>query len=197
MQTNGVGSLVRLAVKTLQKPKSCLRIVLDIVITMPELLHATALVAALSTILSVLLLMMEPTEVQNAFSAFSANPVPLFIIQLLTFFGLAALITFVGRLFKGHATFKEALTALVWLQFVLFGVSLAQLILGLAIPFLAPILFLASLMIMIHLIINFIMEIHGFTNPFAVISGVLATFFVIALIFSMILTMFGLSPESI
>lgn len=197
MQINGMGSLLRLAVETLKSPKRNLRIVLDIVITMPELLHATALVAALSTILSVVLLMLEPIEVQTALSGFSANPIPLFIVQMATFFGLAALITYAGRIFRGHATFKEALTALVWLQFILFGISIAQLFLAAIAPFLAPIIFMFSMMILIHLTVSFIMEIHGFTNVFTVISGILGTFFVLAFVFGIILTMLGFAPEAI
>lgn len=197
MQINGLGSLLGLAVETLQKPKKCLRIILDIVITMPELLHATALIAALSTILSIVLLLIEPVDVQNALSALSANPIPLFIVQMATFLGIAALITYVGRLFQGHATFKEALTALVWLQFILFGVSIVQLILGFIVPFLSPIVFLFSMMIMIHLTVSFIMEIHGFTNVFAVIAGIFGTFFSIAFILAIIFSMLGFVPEAV
>jgi hypothetical protein len=197
MQIDGVGSLLGLAVETLRNPKRCLRIILDIVITMPQVLQATVLVAALSTILSVVLLMVEPTEVQNAFSAVSANPLPLFIVQVATFLGTAGLVTYVGRLFQGHATFKEVLTALVWMQLVLFGISMVQLFLGLVAPFMAPVLFLASLMIMIHLTVNFIMELHGFKNVFAVITGIVGTFFALAFFFAIILTMLGLAPEAI
>ncbi len=197
MHINGMGSLLQLAVETLKKPKRNLRIVLDIVITMPELLHATALVAAISTILSVLLLLLEPIEVQNAFAGFSRNPIPLFIIQMVTFFGLAALIAYVGRMFQGHGTFKEALTALVWLQFILFGISIIQLFLGAIVPFLAPVIFIFSMMIMIRLTVGFIMEIHGFTNAFAVIAGVLGTFFALAFVFGIILTMLGFVPEAV
>ncbi|MBL4749204.1 MAG: hypothetical protein JKX71_01235 [Amylibacter sp.] len=162
---------------------------------MPEVLQATVLVAALSTILSIVLLMIEPTEVQNAFSAFSTSPLPLFIVQVATFLGMAGMVTYVGRLFQGHATYKESLTALVWMQVVLFGVSMVQLVLGLVAPFLAPILFLASMMIMIHLIVNFIMELHGFKNILFVIAGIVGTFFALAVFFTIILSMLGLAPE--
>lgn len=197
MHKNGVGSLFGLAVETLQKPKRCLRVVLDVVVTMSELLQITVLVAALSTIFSIVLLMIEPAEVQNALTDFSENPISMFIVQVATFLGFAALITFVGRLFQGHGTFKEALTALVWMQAILFGVSLVQLVLGVVMPFLAPVLFLFSMMIMIHLTVNFIMEIHGFTNVFAVITAIVGTFLALVILLVVILTMLGYAPEAI
>lgn len=197
MRINGAGSLFRLAVETLQKPKRCLRIVLDIVLTMPELLQATVLVASLSTILSIMLLQIEPAEVQDALHAFSANPVPLFLMQVATFLGIAALVTHIGRIFQGHGTFKEALTALVWLQIIMFGVSIIQLILGLIIPQISPIVFLLSMMILIHLSVSFIMEIHGFNNAIAVISGIVVTFFGLAFLLAILLIMLGITPEAI
>lgn len=191
------GSLFRLAVETLREPKKCLRIVLDIVITMPELLQATAFVVALSTLLSIGLLFLEPVEVQEALFSFSSMPLQLFLMQMVTFFISAILITYIGRVFKGYATFKEALTSLVWLQFVLLGVSLLQAVVGIVFPQLYPFVFIISMMIIIHLTVNFIMEIHGFKNPLAVIAGIVGTFFGLAFILSALLLLLGFTPEGI
>jgi hypothetical protein len=197
MNTTGAGSLFRLAVETLREPKKCLRIVLDVVITMPELLQATALVVALSTLMSIGLLFLEPVEVQKALFSFSSKPIQLFLMQIATFMFSAALITYIGRFFKGYATFKEALTALVWLQFILFGISILQAVLGFVIPQLSPIVFIITMMIIIHLTVNFIMEIHGFKNPLAVIAGIVGTFFGLAFILSALLLLLGFSPEGL
>lgn len=195
MQIDGFGDLLKLGVKTLREPKRCLRIVLDIVITMQELLLATVFVVVLSTILSIILFMVEPADVPPAFLTLSSNPIALFMVQFATFLGLAAMVTYVGRMFKGHATFKEALTALVWLQFILFGVSIIQLIFGLILSPLYLIVFIASMMIAIHLTVNFIMEIHGFTNVLAVMAGIVGTFFGAMIILTIILTLLGFTPE--
>ncbi len=197
MQTIGVGSLFRLAMASLREPKRCLRIILDFVITMPELLQATVLVSAISTFLSVGFLLLEPVEVQTAFSVISSNPLPLFLMQIAVFIGTAGLITFVGHLFKGVGTYKETLTALIWMQFIMFGISIAQLILIIFIPALNSIITMVTLLIFIHLTVSFVMEIHGFTNVFAVISGIVATFFGVAFILAIILVLLGVTPEAI
>jgi len=197
MQTIGAGSLFKLALESLLEPKRCLRIVLDIVITMPELLQITVLVAAISTLMSIAFLYIEPAEVQAVLTIISLNPFPLFLIQIAVFIITAAIITFVGHLFHGVATFKEALTALIWMQFVMIGVSFIQLILILFIPALNSITAMITLLIFIHLTVSFVMEIHGFTNIFAVISGIIATFFGVAFVMAIILILLGFTPEAV
>ncbi|MBE9477253.1 MAG: YIP1 family protein [Proteobacteria bacterium] len=195
MQTNGMAGLFRLAIESLREPKRCLRIILDMVITMPELLQATALVAAISTFLSIGFLLVEPATVQTAFSVISSNPIPLFFMQIAVFICTAGIITFIGRLFKGVGTYKEALTALIWLQFIMFGISISQLIVITIFPGMYSIIAMVTLLLFIHLTVSFVMEIHGFTNIFAVISGIIATFFGVAFVFTIILVLLGITPE--
>lgn len=195
MQTIGAGGLFRLAIESLREPKRCLRIILDIVITMPEVLQATVLVAVISTFLSLGFLLLEPVEVQTAFSVISSNPLPLFFMQIAVFIGTAGLVTFVGRLFNGIGTYKESLTALIWMQFIMFLISIAQLIMIIIFPALNSIVAMVTLLIFIHLTVSFVMEIHGFTNVFAVITGIVATFFAIAFILAIVLTLLGVTPE--
>ncbi len=50
---------------------------------------------------------------------------------------------------------------------------------------------------MVYLTVNFIMEVNGFTNAFAVTAGVFGSFFGIALILSILLAILGITPEVI
>jgi Yip1-like protein len=196
MQTNGAGSLLGLAVRTLQEPKRNLRIVLDIVITMSELMQATALVVVLSMILPTITMLLQPAEVQDAMAGIHLNPVKAVVVQMAVLIVASTLIAYVGRMFKGFGTFKEALTAMVWLQFVLIGVQIIQLLVGFIVPQLSMLVFMLSLGLMLYLTVNFIMEIHGFTNTSMVIFGVVGSFFAVAMVFSFILVLLGFTPEA-
>ncbi|MFK5998563.1 MAG: hypothetical protein QM492_10710 [Rhodobacterales bacterium] len=194
MQSLGVAGLLRLAVETLQSPKRTLRMVLDFVITMPELLQITAFVVALSTLLTALT-PVPPDMTIPLVQWFYANVLILFALQYVVFLGLAGLMTIIGQMFQGHGTFKESLTALVWLQFIVFGISLIQLFFAVTIPQVNVIIFLFSIMAMVHLTVAFIMEVHGFNNAVLVFAGVVGTF--IGVVFSLvfIFVLLGITPE--
>lgn len=197
MKIDGLSSLIQLAIASLRTPKKSLRIILDLVITMPELIQATALVVALSMMLPIISLMFQPAQVQEAMKAYSTNPIPVFFLQLGILIGSAAIINFISQIFKGYGTFKEMLTAMVWMQFILIIIQVLQLVISIIAPQLNGIILLFSLMIMVYLTVNFIMEVNGFTNAFAVTAGVFGSFFGIALILSILLAILGITPEVI
>jgi len=194
MQSLGLGGLLRLTVEALQSPKRTLRVVLDFVITMPELLQITAFIVALSTILTALTPVPSDMTIPVVKWLY-ANALILFAIQYAVFIGLACVMTVVGHLFSGHGTFKEALTAMVWLQFIVFGISLVQLLFAVILPQINVIIFLFSVMAIVHLTVAFIMEVHGFNNAVLVFAGIVGTF--IGLVFSLvfIFVLLGITPE--
>ncbi len=200
MQANMLGDLLKLALTTPRKPKQSLRIVLDRVITMPDLIWLTVFIVLVNTILTVIF-PTPPLETNSPLFAFYtalyANPLVLFLVQLVSFFSLAALITFVGRTFKGYATLKEVLTALVWLQFIQIIISIFQLVIIILIPQILPFFALFFTMLSIHLFVSFCMEIHGFKNPLLVVAGIVFTFFGIAFITAILLLLLGYAPEAI
>lgn len=197
MKIDNLGNLIQLAIASLRTPKRSLRIILDLVITMPELIQATALVVALSMMLPIISLMFQPAEVQEAMKAYSTHPVPVYFLQMAILIGSAFIINFISQIFKGHGTFKEMLTAMVWMQFILIIIQVLQLVISILAPQLNGIILLFSLMAMVYLTVNFIMEIHGFTNSFSVAVGVFGSFFGIALILSILLALLGITPEVI
>ena len=197
MQLNTAGDWIRLAAKTLFEPKKCLRIILDIVITMPQLLQATVLAIVLSMIMPLITLMFQPTEVQDALNGFTSKPLSVFIVQLSVLLGSAFLIAKIGNFFNGHGTFKECLTAMVWLQIVMILVQLIQFFSGLISPQLSALIFLISVGIMLYLIVHFISELHGFTSIMSVLFGVIASIFGLSFIVSILLAMLGFTPEVI
>lgn len=203
MQLDGVGSLLRLAVETLREPKRCLRIVLDIVITMPDLVKLVAAIVAVNTVYSVVLLMLAPVEffetqrpeARKLYELFVAYPVLSFIGQLAFHFGLASLITIIGGLFKGVGTFKESVTALLWLQVIMLGLNVFTLLPSLLIPLLGGVISMILTVLNIYLFVVFIMEIHNFKNALPVFVGIIGTVFGLAIFYAILLILLGYAPE--
>lgn len=203
MQSDGVGSLLRLAVETLREPKKCLRIVLDMVITMPDLIKLVVAVVAINTIYSVVLLMLAPVEFFEAqrpegrklYELFVTYPFLSFIGQLAFHFGLAGLITIIGGMFKGVGTFKEAVTALLWLQVIMLGLNVFTLLPSLLFPLLGGIISMILTVLNIYLFVYFIMEIHNLKSAFPVIMGIVGTVFGLAIFFAILLILLGYAPE--
>ncbi len=197
MQLNTASGWIKLATNTLFEPKKCLRIVLDIVITMPQLIQATVLVIVLSMIMPIVTLMFQPSDVQEALSGLTSKPVSVFVVQLCVLGGSAFLIATIGRFFKGHGTFKECLTAMIWMQFVMILIQITQFLVGFISPQLSGLIFLISIGIMLYLIVHFISEIHGFTSTMSVLLGTLASIFGLSFIVSILLAVLGITPEVI
>ncbi len=197
MQLNTAGDWLKLAANTLFEPKKCLRIVLDIVITMPQLAQATVLAIVLSMIMPLLTLMFQPSDVQKSMEGFTSQPLSVFVVQVLVLAGTAFLISVIGRFFGGHGTFKECLTAMVWLQIVLILIQVIQFFAGFISTQLSVLIFLMSVGVMLYLIVHFISEIHGFTSIMSVLFGVIASIFGLSFIVSILLAMLGITPEVI
>lgn len=197
MQPNTASDWIKLTANTLLEPKKCLRIVLNIVITMPQLIQATVLAIVLSMIMPLITFMLQPTDAQDAMAGFAAKPISVFIIQLLVLGGSAFLITIIGRFFGGHGTFKECLTAMIWLQVVMILIQVVQFFIGFISSELSVLIFLISVGIMLYLIVHFISELHGFTRIMSVLFGVIASIFGLSFIVSILLAMLGITPEVI
>ena len=197
MKVTGVSSLMRLAVDTLRDPKRGLRIILDVVITMPELIQAALLVSVLVMIPPTAFLFLLPDQTQQTISECAKSPYFRFTTQIVFLFGTAALITVVGGWFKGFGTFKEALTAMVWLQAILIIFHVVQFLVSLVSLQLSVIIALASTIAMFYLLINFVMEVHGFKKTGTVVIGTFGTFIAAAFGLSILLTLLGFSPEAI
>jgi len=197
MQLNTPRDWIKLAAKTIVDPKPCLRIVLNVVLTMQQLIQATVLAIVLSMILPLLTLMVQPADIQDKIAGFTSRPLSVFLVQLVVLAGSAFLIAHVGRFLKGQGTFKESLTAMVWLQFVMILVQVVQFFVGLVSPQVSALIFLISVGMMLYLIVHFIAEIHGFTNIIAVLFGVIGSIFVLSFFVSILLAILGITPEVI
>ena len=86
---------------------------------------------------------------------------------------------------------------MVWLQAILLIFHIAQFLVSMVSLQLSVMIALASSIAMFYLLINFVMEVHGFKKIGAVIIGIFGTFIAAAFGLSILLTFLGFSPEAI
>ena len=103
----------------------------------------------------------------------------------------AFIITYGGQFFSGDGTFNNALTGVLWINFILVGVNLFQVLLIISIPILAVFLGLLALVWSIWALVVFSKELHGFNS--LVVTGIVGfiLFSFAFLIFGSLLAYFG------
>ncbi|KEO51889.1 YIP1 family protein [Thioclava pacifica] len=119
---------------------------------------------------------------------------PLMVVGLqasLLLYGAFAM-SFVGQRAGGSGSYSDALLLLTWIEFVLMIGQVIQVVLMVFFPISATIMSLLLVGLMFYLLVQFTMELHGFTNPLAVAVGVILTFLGSALIAGIVLVSTGL-----
>lgn len=119
---------------------------------------------------------------------------PLMVVGLqasLLLYGAFAM-SFVGQRAGGKGSYPDALLLLTWIEFVLMIGQVIQVVLMVFFPISATIMSLLLVGLMFFLLVQFTMELHGFTNPLAVAVGVILTFLGSALIAGIVLVSTGL-----
>ncbi|NJR43059.1 MAG: hypothetical protein HC767_10775 [Akkermansiaceae bacterium] len=91
---------------------------------------------------------------------------------------------------------NDALLVVVWLQVLMLGLQLLQVLLLLISPVLAAVVGLAGIVLFLWLLTNFVAELHGFQSLLAVFGAIVLTGFAVAFLFVFILAMF-FGPEAL
>lgn len=195
MQINSVRDLLGLAFNSFSQPKQSLRRVLDLNLSLTQALQAGVLVVILGMIIPFLTVLLYAQDEQSVLLPMGDRPILATLIQFAFLLGLSAMIFIVGKVFKGQGRFVDALIAMSWLQFVLIGFQVAQLLTGLFSPVISAVIFLAGMVAMFYMLVQFIMEVHGFTKVMPVIAGLFAAFFAGAILLSITMSLMGITPE--
>ena len=103
----------------------------------------------------------------------------------------AFIITYGGQFFSGEGTFNNALAGVLWINFILVGVNIFQILLIISIPILADFVALLASLWSIWALVVFSKELHGFNS--LVVTGMvgLILFSLTILILGSVLTFFG------
>ena len=121
----------------------------------------------------------------------SKNPFVFVILQCAILLMISLIITFGGQFFSGEGTFNNALAGVLWINFILVGVNIFQILLIISIPILADFVALLASLWSIWALVVFSKELHGFNS--LVVTGIVGfiLFSLTVLILGSLLTFFG------
>lgn len=187
---NGLGArLFDLAALSLRDPRAGFRALQAERVPMPARSGGLLLVAVLSTLLiQPSLALMPPPPEDVAGQLLRSSPLQLALLQWLVLAVSVVLVHRVGVARGGHGSFEDALLLVVWLQVLMLGFQIAQLVIQVVLPPFAGLAGLASLVALLWLSSNFIAELHGFSSAARVLAGLLLVVFVLAFIVAISLT---------
>lgn len=190
-----LAGLVDLFRTTLTEPRDAVRRVLGM--NLPEGARWQALVlgAILSTLLSQAAVLM--LRIEALAGAAPGSPFLAFALQLGALGLMAALIDRIGRAFGGRGSFPDALILVVWLQFVMVAVQLAQLFVLLILPPLASLVTIASIVLLFWLLTVFVAELHGFRSRVQVFLMILVSLFALSFVLALVLALLGVRPPEV
>lgn len=187
--------LKQLAILSLRDPGRAMAALRALAPAMSIRWMALALAVTLSTLLAGLARILFPVSVENPVSQLIAQPLTLAGLQ---FFGMvvaAMLMAGVGRAFRGHGTFSDALLVVAWIEILLVAVQALQVLLALLLPATSVLMSLVAFGLLIYLSLQFTKALHGFQNTFLVLLGFVGTVFAFAMILSMLGLSVGYLPE--
>lgn len=156
---------------------------------------ALLLAVSLSTVLAGFARMLFPVDVENPVSQLIGKPLVLASVQFAGMVVAAFLMAVVGRAFGGRGTFADALLVVAWIEILLVAVQALQVVLALIFPISAVLMSLIALGLLIYLTLQFTKEMHGFQNTFLVLLGFAGSFFLFAMILSLLGVSLGYMPE--
>lgn len=153
-----------------------------------------ALVSVLAVLVMNLTMMAAPEAAPHPMIAALRHPLGGVAVQAGSILLLAAAVAFVGGLFGGRGGFADALTLMLWLEFLMVLAGVLQLFLALALPALG---FLVSVLVIcafLWILVHFIAALHGFSRRLPVFLGMIASLLVLALLLGLVLTILGIAP---
>ena len=187
-----IANLMALVKLTLQRPREAAAVIMRVPLPLQGRWAALALMAVLSAFLmqAVAGLMPAPLGPDGQ----PLRPVgPFFWAGMVaTGMVLTALMVFqVGRWRGGRGELPDAVILIAWLQFIQLLVVLAQIIVLVLVPPLAPVLEIVGVVLFVWLLVNFVAEMHGFRSLGLVLVGVVVTFVGAVFGLSLVLMLLG------
>lgn len=156
---------------------------------------ALLLAVSLSTLLAGFARLLFPVDVENPVSQLIAQPLMLASVQFVGMVIAAVLMTVVGRAFRGHGLFADALLVVAWIEIMLVAVQAVQVVLALIFPISAVLMSLVAFGMLIYLTLQFTKALHGFQNTFLVLLGFVGSVLLFAMVLSLLGVSLGYMPE--
>lgn len=184
-----LNSLLAMAWRTVKNPQEGATEVLSLGVPREALGPALALVVVLSIILA------QVTAIFLAGSGvagpMAVGPMVTGLFQLMVLIVMIFAIFWIGRAMGGTGTLAESALLVAWLQFIMVCLQVVQTLALLILPPFAGLVGVASLILFIWLLTNFVAVVHGFTSLVQVFLMILVSAFGLAFALSILLAILG------
>lgn len=194
---SGLGEqMLSLARLSLEDPRAGTRALLALGVPLPARTAGLLLMAVASAMLMHLGFLLLPATSDPMSGFMMASPLRAAAIQWLILAASVLLIHRIGVAWGGRGSLSDTLLVVVWLQVIMLGVQIVQLLaLVIAAP-LAGLVNIAGLVLFFWLLASFVAELHGFASRAKVLAGIFATTFAVALLLVFVLSMIY-GPEAL
>lgn len=185
-----VASIVALLKLTFQAPRQAAALLMKLGLPDNARWAALVLMAVASALVMYAVSEVAPTVGPDG--EVLPTPGPFFWAGMVGFgMGMTAMLAYgVGRWRGGRGSMSDAVLLVAWLQVVQLALVAVQMLLLVVMPPLAAVLEIASVVIFLWLLSNFVAELHGFASVGRVAGGVLMTFVVMVIVMTVVLLPF-------
>ncbi|MEL6799300.1 MAG: Yip1 family protein [Pseudomonadota bacterium] len=152
-----------------------------------------AIVVVLSIVLAQITVLFAGPSTNDLMGGFLQNPLITGFIQMGLLVVMIVAVHWIGRAMGGRGSFEESMLLMSWLQFIMVCLQALQTLSILILPPFAGLIGIAALVLFFWLLTNFIAVLHGFGSLAQVFIMVLVSGFAIAFLFSLVLTILGVT----
>ncbi len=188
--------VLALARLSLEDPRAAVRALLRLGVPLRARTLGLLLVAVLSSLLWHIGFLILPGEIDPMTAYMGASPLRSAAVQWLIQAVTVLLVFRIGKAFGGTGSLPDTLLVLVWLQVIMLGVQLVQLLALIVLPPAVGLLTLAGLGLFGWLMTSFVAELHGFRSRWTVFAGIMGTLFAAVIVLAILISPF-VSPETL
>ena len=194
--TGYVGLIAGLIPETLREPRRAARRLMDLGLPDEARWIGLLLVVVLAVMESRIAYALLPPVAGPDYFALLADPWVSLPAQTLALVLVAGAIAWIGGLFGGRGTFRDALLLVVWVEFVMTVAQAVQLVVLIILPPFGSLLALGVLLGFVWVMAQVIAELHGSRNIFKVLLGMVAGFALVVTVLAVLLSALGLIPTN-
>ena len=186
----GLGDLLMLTVRT---PQAGAKRLLSFGLGSAERWQALALVVILSVILTQLTVMMAPADEAAMLGTMLGSPLQSGLVQAAVLVAMVFAVHLIGRAMGGLGDLNGAVLVVAWLEFTMVCLQGVQLIFGLLLPVLAPLVGVFGIGLFFWLLTQFVLVLHGFRSPAKVFVMIVISLFVLAFLLALLFGILGVT----
>lgn len=184
--------LIDLAGRTVSDPRGAADDIMGMRLSTEALALSVALVAVLSTILQMITGFLTGVTGGIPMGFAIVGPITAVLLAIGQVFVVALISWLAGRFIGGRGSFTDALALMCWLQFLITGVAVLQLIAFIVMPLLTVLLSLAIGVFSLWLMTNLTAALHGIDGMFRVFGMILLASFAVAICAVFIMSVLGI-----